>query len=94
VEIDTNRYSVPWRWIGQSVRVLLADEQVRIEHAERELAVHPQLPGRRQCHIEVAHLEGIVGAPGCGTAGPPGAAPAQEASAPLPSAEWLRPLSD
>jgi hypothetical protein len=74
--------------------VLLADEQVRIYHAEREIAVHPQLPGRRQYHIEAAHLEGIVGAPGCGTACPPGAAPAQEASAPVPRAELLRPLSD
>lgn len=91
VEVDTNRYSVPWKWIGHPVRVLVAGQQVRIYHGEQELAVHPQNAGRRQRSIERAHLEGIVGAwperqrP---------AAPAPAASLPAPASELLRPLSD
>lgn len=91
VEVDTNRYSVPWKWIGHQVRVLIDGQQVRIYHGEQELAVHPQNAGRRQRSIEHAHLEGIVGAwperqrP---------AAPAPESAPPPPPGELQRPLSD
>lgn len=91
VEVDTNRYSVPWKWIGHQVRVLVAGQQVRIYHREQELAVHAQSAGRRQRSIQREHLEGIVGAWPERQVPP---APAPEAAPPPPPGELQRPLSD
>ncbi len=63
VEIETNRYSVPWRIIGESVTVLIG-EQVRIQHAGQEVAVHARLAGQRRTSIHREHLLGVVGADG------------------------------
>jgi hypothetical protein len=38
IEVDGNAYSVPWRLIGESVRVAITGEQLRISHAGREIA--------------------------------------------------------
>jgi len=38
VEVDSNAYSVPWRLIGESVRVVIAGDNLRISHASREVA--------------------------------------------------------
>jgi transposase len=62
VELDTNRYSVPWRLIGESVTVSVADGQVRIHYAGHEVASHVQSALRRQTMIDRTHLAGIVGA--------------------------------
>jgi hypothetical protein len=93
VEVDTNRYSVPWQWIGHQVRVHVAGQQVRIYHGEQELAVHAQSAGRRQRSIQCAHLEGIVGAWPKRQA-PPVPAPEAAAPPPPPTGELQRPLSD
>jgi len=88
IELDTNRYSVPWRLIGESVSVLVAERQVRVLYAGQEVACHAQSPLRRTSVIDRAHLVGIVGASSAGvswlTRTPP-------APAPVP-AELLRPL--
>lgn len=60
VELETNRYSVPWRLIGETVSVLV-DEQVRILHAGTEVALHTRLGGQRRASIQREHLLGIVG---------------------------------
>jgi hypothetical protein len=60
VELETNRYSVPWRLIGESVTVLV-NEQVRIVHAGQEVAVHARLAGQRRTSVHREHLLGIVG---------------------------------
>ena len=60
IELETNRYSVPWRLIGETVSVLV-NEQVRILHAGQEVAVHTRLAGQRRASIHRAHLLGIVG---------------------------------
>jgi hypothetical protein len=73
--------------------VLLGDGQVRIAHAETDLAVHAEVPGRRQRVIDPRHLDGIVGA---GQARPEATPPAANAGS-LPTApppELLRPLCD
>ena len=62
IELDTNRYSVPWRLIGERVTVLVAERQVSIRHAGMEVALHPQSEARRTQQIDRRHLEGIVGA--------------------------------
>jgi transposase len=91
IEVDTNRYSVPWKWIGHPVRVLVAAGQVSIHHGEQTLAVHPQSGGRRQRSIQVGHLEGIVGAWCERRETPP--QPGEAGAPPPPAPELLRPLS-
>jgi len=62
IEIDTNAYSVPWRLIGESVQVEIAQGQVRVRHAGREVALHAARSGlRRQRAIDPAHFEGVAG---------------------------------
>lgn len=64
VELDTNSYSVPWRLIGERVRVLVAGERVRITHAGVEVACHRRSGGRRGRIIDHAHFTGVAGAAG------------------------------
>lgn len=59
--IETNRYSVPWRLIGETVTVQVT-EQVRVLYAGDEVAVHTRLVGQRRASIQREHLLGIVGA--------------------------------
>jgi hypothetical protein len=85
VEIDGNSYSVPWRFIGESVQVVVADGRVSIRHAGSEIAVHAETTGRRQRIIEPAHFHGVAG-----TARPITAiAPPSE-----PAPALLRPLAE
>jgi transposase len=62
VDIDTNRYSVPWRYIGHKVRVHVTDTEIVIcdEASGDILAAHPIKSGRRQISIIPGHLKGIV----------------------------------
>jgi hypothetical protein len=62
IELDTNRYSVPWKLIGEVVTVIVSERQVRVLYAGQEVACHAQSPLRRASVIERAHLAGIVGA--------------------------------
>lgn len=61
VEVDGNAYSVPWRLIGEQVRVTVTAEMLRIAHAGREVAVHPREAGRRRRVVDDAHFEGVAG---------------------------------
>lgn len=81
IEVDGNSYSVPWRLIGESVQVVLADSQVRVRHAGQEVAVHAETAGRRQRIVDPAHFHGVAGA-----ARPVAAKPAEAA--------LLRPLAE
>ncbi len=62
LELDTNRYSVPWKLIGETVTVVVAERQVRVLYAGQEVAFHAQNAGRRTTIIERSRLVGIVGA--------------------------------
>jgi transposase len=80
VELDTNRYSVPWKLIGEQVSVVVADREVQVLYAGQEVARHAQSSLRRSSVIERSHLVGIVGSEFVGTtrlAPPPAAAPAE-----------------
>ena len=85
VEVESNAYSVPWRLIGESVRVAVTGGIVRIWHGTHEVAVHEERIGRRQRSVDPAHFEGVVGfrpkAPG-----------EEQSSEPGPS--LLRPLAE
>jgi len=76
---------VPWRLIGESVRVVVAAGRIRIQHAGVEVAVHPETTGRRQRILDPAHFHGIAG-----LARPANAAEPTEPMA----AELLRPLAE
>jgi hypothetical protein len=86
IELDTNRYSVPWRLIGESVTIVVSDGELRMLYAGKLVAQHPQSLARRTSTIDRTHLVGIVGAPG------------QRALVPAAriehAAELLRPLSE
>ncbi len=87
VEVDTNAYSVPWRLIGETVRVVVAGGRVAIEHGGTQVAVHPESAGRRQRLVETAHFAGLSPAtPVRPTEAPPPDSP--------PAAELLRPLRE
>lgn len=86
IELETNRYSVPWRLIGETV-TLLVGEQVRIVHAGKEVAEHVRLSGQRRASIQREHLLGIVGTE-------PRPQPSAVDLPPTSSAELLRPLAE
>jgi len=62
IEVDANSYSLPWRLIGESVQVVVADGRIRVRHAGQEVAVHAETTGRRQRVIDPAHFHGVAGA--------------------------------
>lgn len=62
VEIDSNFYSVPWKWIKSQVLVQVMDQEIKIFHNAEELASHSICYGRRQRSIHPGHLTGIIGA--------------------------------
>jgi transposase len=64
VEVDTNAYSVPWRLIGETVRVVVAGGRVSIRHRDVEVALHPESAGRRQRLVEQSHFAGLSSLPG------------------------------
>lgn len=45
VEIDTNSYSVPWRFIGERVAVTIAAGEVRFRQGLHQVALHMQSEG-------------------------------------------------
>jgi transposase len=88
VDVDTNRYSVPWTLIGTWVSVVVSDGEVQVLHAGAEVARHGQRRGRRECAVETAHLRGIVvGDAGTRRTG-------NTASVMRPGADLLRPLAE
>jgi transposase len=94
VELDTNHYSVPWRFIGRRVRVEHARGEVRIVHAGQELARHAEATGRRQRVIKLEHLEGIVRSRADVQRLAAGTEAEPAAPAPVVLYELLRPLSE
>ncbi len=82
VTVDTNAYSVPWRLIGERVRVVASGGRVRVHHGGEVVADHGAHDGRHARIVERAHFEGV-------NAGPP---PAGDAATPEP--ELLRPLDE
>jgi hypothetical protein len=90
VEVDGNAYSVPWRLIGEGVRVEVAAGRVRILHGGREVAAHDERASRRERALDPAHFKGIVGFSRPVVRGSaPGTA---DVSSPEP--ELLRPLAE
>lgn len=91
VAIDGNAYSVPWRLIGEHVRVTVGNAIVRVHHGGREVAVHGELKGRHGRVVDDAHLAGLVGTKDRPAANAVTAVPA---TAPMPPPALLRPLAE
>jgi transposase len=88
VEVEGNSYSVPWRLIGERVRVTIGTGMVRVSHAGREVAAHAARTGRRERAVDPAHFEGVAGAR-AKAAGVPAAG-----AAPTSAPSLLRPLAE
>lgn len=89
IEVDGNAYSVPWRLIGERVRVTVGAGSVRVLHAGCEVAVHAELKGRYGRATNDDHLDGIAGTRGRAVR----AVVANDGATEAPS-ELLRPLAD
>jgi hypothetical protein len=60
VSFKSNRYSVPFALIGQTVDVLAREGQLQVLHRGAVVASHPLLPGRHQLRILPEHGPGAV----------------------------------
>ena len=85
-----NAYSVPWRLIGERVRVTISGSMLRVRHAGHEVAVHRRYTGRFERIIDPLHFEGVVGFRTKATGRATNAAAATEPGP--PESELLRPL--
>ena len=56
IEVDGNAYPVPWRLIGETVRVSVAGSELRVSHAGQEVAVHQCCAGRFERRVGPAAL--------------------------------------
>ncbi len=54
VSVDTNRYSVPQRWVGRPLAVYKLPAEIRICHKATEVAVHRRLIGQRDARSTLA----------------------------------------
>ena len=59
VAVDTNAYSVPWRLIGERVRVVASGGKVRVHHGRDVVAEHDEHRGRHARIVDRAHLDGV-----------------------------------
>ena len=60
VDVDTNRYSVPWGHVGKRVRVQVTETEVVIFHSDVEVARHALHAGRHQRVTREEHYRGIL----------------------------------
>lgn len=60
VDLDTNRYSVPYRLVGRTVDVEVNQEGVVIRFRGEVVARHERLQGRHRDIQDPSHLEGLV----------------------------------
>lgn len=60
VSFQTNRYSVPFRLVGQIVEVTRQGDTVQLFHRGELVASHPLLTGKHQVHILPEHSPGAI----------------------------------
>lgn len=59
VELETNHYSVPWRYIGEQVHLRAESGVLGIHYAGKEIAHHLLCSGRRQRIVDPRHFDGV-----------------------------------
>ena len=60
VMIDKNRYSIPWRYVGQKLKILLHVDQVEIFAGTKKLAVHERLFGNNKWVLNPEHYLELI----------------------------------
>lgn len=60
VAYDTNRYSVPFQLIGQTVELMPRDNHIEVHHRGQVVASHPRRDGRHQLVILPEHGPGAI----------------------------------
>jgi len=61
IELHRNWYSVPWRLLGETVRVVQQGARLTIHHGAAVVAEHEVATGTRVRRVDPAHLAGISG---------------------------------
>ena len=59
ISFETNRYSVPLRFVGKPVEVQSWNDRVLIFHEGHLVVSHPRLQGKYQLQIDKEHYSGI-----------------------------------
>lgn len=60
VEVDSNRYSVPWKHIGETVSVIVSRGLIFVRYGGNEIARHTQVQGRGARIIDPKHYDGLA----------------------------------
>ena len=94
IELHRNWYSVPWRLLGETVRIVQQGTRLTVHHGALVVAEHEVASGTRVRRVDPAHLAGISGRalpavrPGAPAAGPAPRTPNAEAALLRPLAEY------
>ena len=59
IEVDSNYYSVPWRYIGQEVSVTVSETEIVVLHCGGEVARHTRRTGRKERSVCEEHFAGV-----------------------------------
>jgi len=59
VTFETNRYSVPYRFVGKAMEVQGEGDMIRIFHDNNLVVIHPRCEGRYQNRLNREHYQGI-----------------------------------
>lgn len=59
ITFGANRYSVPWRFAGQTVQIELWGDEIRILQGEEVIATHQKLAGTGRQRSNPAHYQGL-----------------------------------
>jgi transposase len=95
IELHRNWYSVPWRLLGETVRVVQHGERLTIHHGATVVAEHAVAAGTRVRRVEPAPLAGISGHAISKAVSPAGARPNALATPPADGGlTLLRPLAE
>jgi len=60
VTIDKNRYSIPWRYVGPKLKILLHVDQVEIFAGTKKLATHERLFGNNKWSLDPEHYLELI----------------------------------
>jgi len=60
VMVDKNRYSIPWRYVGQKLKTLLHVDQVEIFAGTKRLAVHARMFGNNKWSLMPDHYLELI----------------------------------
>ncbi len=70
VTFEANRYSVPWRLVGQAVDVAVIGHELHIVHSGTRVARHALCPGKYQMIRDPEHFAGLLRTPSTAASAP------------------------